>query len=168
MTRFTRNIALLCLIGLATCPHGAARAAPDVAPTPSPTAAALPTGVWLDASGRAGITIAPCGEKLCGTITWLKAPLNAEGKPKTDIHNTDASLQARPLCGLPMLASFAAGDSAGAWTGGSIYDPEKGETYKSNMHLQPDGTLVVRGYIGISWLGRSQVWTRPPTPLPHC
>ena len=67
-----------------------------------------------------------------------------------------------------MLGDFVAGDTAGAWTGGFIYDPEKGETYKSNMHLQPDGTLVVRGYIGISWLGRSQVWTRPPAPLPHC
>jgi len=138
LTCFTRNIALLCLIGLAASPPGA------------------------------GITIAPCGEKLCGTITWLKAPLNAEGKPKTDIHNTDATLQARPICGLPMLGDFVAGDTAGAWTGGFIYDPEKGETYKSNMHLQPDGTLVVRGYIGISWLGRSQVWTRPPAPLPHC
>ena len=157
MRPFSRKIAWLCMAACTGFAHAAT--------TPAPT---LPTGLWLDASGRAGITIAPCGEKLCGTITWLKAPLNAQGKPKTDIHNTNAALQSRPLCGLPMLGDFVADDSPGAWTGGFIYDPEHGETYKSNMHLQDDGTLVVRGYVGIAWLGRSQIWTRPATPLPHC
>jgi uncharacterized protein (DUF2147 family) len=160
--RLHRNFARLCLAGLAVgVAYGQARA-------DAPGGTPLPTGTWLDESGRAGITIAPCGEKLCGTITWLKAPLDAQGKPKLDVHNTDAALQTRPICGLPILGGFVAGDSATAWTGGFIYDPTKGESYKSNMHLQPDGTLVVRGYIGIPWLGRSQVWTRPATPLPHC
>ena len=129
--------------------------------------AAGPQGVWLDQSGRAGIDIKPCGDKLCGNIVWLKVPLNAEGKPKLDIHNSDANLQKRPLCGLPLLWNFSP-DGDNAWSDGQIYDPEKGETYSSNMHLKPDGTLSVRGYIGISLLGRSQIWTRAPANLGHC
>ena len=128
-----------------------------------------PTGWWLDASGKAGILIAPCGQQLCGSIEWLRAPLDKAGKPKTDIHNSSAALQSRPLCGLAMLGGFtpdAGGD--GGWQGGWIYDPSTGNTYKSVMHVAPDGTLHVRGYIGIPLLGRSEIMTRPSAPLTPC
>ncbi len=47
------------------------------------------------------------------------------------------------------------------WDGGRILDPENGKVYKCKMHLEDGGkTLVVRGYIGISLLGRSQTWHR--------
>jgi uncharacterized protein (DUF2147 family) len=126
-----------------------------------------PQGWWLDQTGRAGILIAACGTQLCGRIEWLKVPLDTENHPKTDIHNPDSTLQVRPLCGLQMLGGFVP-DGNGGWTGGWIYDPEKGKTYKSAMHLAADGTLRVRGYIGIPLLGRSATWTRPPAPLPQC
>lgn len=150
------GVALLCGVGLATRPHAA----------PAPQVAAA-EGLWLDQSGKAAIRIAPCGSQLCGRIAWLRAPLDEAGKPKTDIHNNDAALRARPLCGLPLLAGFDA-DGANAWSGGTIYDPESGSTYQSTMRLEPDGTLRVRGYVGISLLGRSQTWTRPAADLPAC
>jgi len=47
------------------------------------------------------------------------------------------------------------------WDGGHILDPENGKIYKCKMHVEDGGkTLVVRGYIGISLLGRSQTWHR--------
>jgi len=47
------------------------------------------------------------------------------------------------------------------WDGGHILDPENGKIYRCKMHVADDGkTLVVRGYIGISLLGRSQTWHR--------
>jgi uncharacterized protein (DUF2147 family) len=47
------------------------------------------------------------------------------------------------------------------WDGGHILDPENGKIYRCKMHLEDNGkTLVVRGYIGISLLGRSQTWHR--------
>jgi uncharacterized protein (DUF2147 family) len=47
------------------------------------------------------------------------------------------------------------------WDGGHILDPENGKVYKCKMHVEDDGkTLVVRGYIGFSLLGRSQTWHR--------
>lgn len=51
-------------------------------------------------------------------------------------------------------------DGAGKWSGGSIYDPDSGKTYKCKMELLGDGRLKVRGYIGVSLLGKSQLWTR--------
>jgi uncharacterized protein (DUF2147 family) len=49
----------------------------------------------------------------------------------------------------------------GGWDGGSILDPENGKVYKCKMHVEDNGQkLVVRGYIGISLLGRSQTWVR--------
>ena len=48
-----------------------------------------------------------------------------------------------------------------AWSGGEILNPEGGEIYRCNLHLIDGGTkLQVRGYIGISLLGRTQVWER--------
>ncbi|HEX7913426.1 MAG TPA: DUF2147 domain-containing protein [Paraburkholderia sp.] len=48
-----------------------------------------------------------------------------------------------------------------AWDNGQILDPENGKVYKCKMHLEEGGNkLVVRGYIGVSLLGRSQTWIR--------
>ena len=47
------------------------------------------------------------------------------------------------------------------WDGGNILDPENGKVYKCKMTLEDGGQkLVVRGYIGVSLLGRSQTWLR--------
>ncbi|SMF98566.1 DUF2147 domain-containing protein [Burkholderia singularis] len=47
------------------------------------------------------------------------------------------------------------------WDGGNILDPENGKVYKCKMSLEDGGQkLVVRGYIGVSLLGRSQTWVR--------
>jgi uncharacterized protein (DUF2147 family) len=131
---------------------------------PAPAAA---TGWWLDQSGRAGILVAPCGSRLCGHIAWLQQPLDAKNGAKTDLHNPDQTLRRRPLCGLPILGGFVPDDSSG-WTDGWIYDPQLGKTYKSVMHIRPDGTLSLRGYIGIPLFGRSTIWTRPAAPLTQC
>src|ERR1700757_960314 len=89
-----------------------------------------PQGWWLDATGKAGVLISPCGAQLCGRIEWLRVPLDSAGKPKTDIHNPDAALRARLVCGLTMMGGFVP-DGDGGWHGGWIYDPSSGNTYKS-------------------------------------
>lgn len=47
------------------------------------------------------------------------------------------------------------------YTGGQILDPDNGKVYSSKIHLTDEGKkLTVRGFIGVSLLGRSQVWER--------
>ena len=71
----------------------------------------------------------------------------------------DDDRKGKPLVGLDIMRGLKRdGD---AWDGGTILDPETGGIYKSNLHLTDGGQkLVVRGYIGVSLLGRSQTWIR--------
>jgi uncharacterized protein (DUF2147 family) len=49
------------------------------------------------------------------------------------------------------------------YSGGDILDPNNGSIYRCKLRLQDSGRqLSVRGFIGFSLLGRSQVWTREP------
>ncbi len=56
-----------------------------------------PTGVWLTQAGDAKIRISKCGAGLCGTIIWLKTPIDASsGKPQVDDKNANRALANRP------------------------------------------------------------------------
>ncbi len=47
------------------------------------------------------------------------------------------------------------------WDGGTILDPNVGKVYRCTLSLRDAGAhLAVRGYIGISLLGRTQIWDR--------
>lgn len=47
------------------------------------------------------------------------------------------------------------------WYGGRILDPKNGKVYRCKMTLIDHGKrLKVRGYIGLSLLGRTQIWER--------
>ena len=44
---------------------------------------------------------------------------------------------------------------------GEILDPENGKVYRAKMKLDGEGiTLRVRGFIGFSLFGRTQIWIR--------
>ncbi len=140
------------------------RLAPLCLATLTSIASALPAsadvfGYWMTESKNAIVEITPCGDSACGKVAWMAAPLDAQGQPKVDANNPDAALKSRPICGLAMIGDFVKG-ADGEWTSGFIYDPEGGDLYKSKMRLTDDGTLYVRGYVGIPLLGKSQIWTR--------
>jgi uncharacterized protein (DUF2147 family) len=66
-----------------------------------------------------------------------------------------------PVLGLALIKGMRRnGDS---YENGTIMDPRDGSVYRALMRLSPDGNkLEVRGYLGISLLGRSQTWNRLP------
>ena len=114
-------------------------------------------GLW-DA-GDSHVEIYACGDLLCGRIAELDEPLDEDGKEKLDKNNSEPALQSRPLLGMDLIAGFVRAGKK-KWEDGTIYDPRDGKTYKCVMKLQRDGTLKVRGYVGIPLLGKTVVWTR--------
>lgn len=127
-------------------------------------------GVWLtepdEVEGRAKVEITAEGGEYRGEIVWLEKPLyegggGESGDPKRDANNPDPELRSRPILGLKLMEGFTyQGDES--WGGGTIYDPAKGTTYRAKLKLLDDDTLKVRGFIGISLLGRNSIWTRVP------
>ena len=105
-------------------------------------------GVWLTPDGDAKVKVAPCGGSVCGTVVWLKAPLDKAGKPLVDAANPDPALRTRPIVGLTMIRDFKP-VAAGRWTGGKIYDPKTGKTYASKLSANADGTLKVEGCVSV-------------------
>lgn len=116
-------------------------------------------GKWLTTSGDAQIQIFPVGGKFSDKIIWLKKPLDNTGKPETDDKNPDLNLSKRPILGLEMLKGFSYSD-AGVWEGGTIYDPKTGKTYSCKISMVDNNEIHVRGFVGISLLGRTETWSR--------
>jgi glucans biosynthesis protein C len=152
------------------------RVAPAVARSPSKAAlllvglvlwqasiaeAATPAGRWYAEGGAAQVEIGSCGDSLCGRVVWLRSPFDENGCELTDRENPDETLRSRPIVGLEILHDLRAENTAAErWEGGSIYDPTSGRTYRCNLALDGADRLHVRGYIGITLLGRTTTWTR--------
>lgn len=100
--------------------------------------------------------------KYYGEIVWLKDPLEDDGSIKLDKENPDTKLRNRKLMGLKILNDFTYDKGRNEWSGGTIYSPKTGKTYKCYLTFEDDGRLKVRGYIGSSWmgLGKTVHWTK--------
>lgn len=116
-------------------------------------------GKWLNKDKDAHIQIYKKGDKYFGKLVWLKSPNDETGKPKKDANNPKANLKTRPIAGLELLQGFEY-DGGGVWNDGTIYDPKSGKTYSCKLSLNGNDKLNVRGYIGVSLIGRTDVWTR--------
>ena len=68
----------------------------------------------------------------------------------------------KPILGMTIIRNMKqSGDDKTLFEGGDILDPNNGKVYKSKMKLIDGGSkLEVRGFIGISLLGRTQTWVR--------
>jgi uncharacterized protein (DUF2147 family) len=127
-------------------------------------------GLWLtapdDEDGQAKIEIYEEGGTYHGKIVWLEIPVYPEddeqgmaGQEKVDRENPDEALQSRPIVGLELMSDFVYAGK-GKWKKGTIYAPDEGKTYKCKLTLEDPQRLKVRGFIGFSMLGRTEVWTR--------
>jgi uncharacterized protein (DUF2147 family) len=85
--------------------------------------------------------------------------LNANDQPdRRCIACTDARKD-QLILGMTIISDMK--KDGDGWDGGQILDPENGKLYKCKMHVEEGGQkLVVRGYIGVALLGRSQTWIR--------
>ncbi|MFN0202126.1 MAG: DUF2147 domain-containing protein [Bacteroidia bacterium] len=120
-------------------------------------------GIWEPSSGKGRVKIEKIGGKYYGKVVWLKEPIDPETKKaKLDKSNPDPALRTRPRLGLRVLKDFGF-VSEGIWDNGTIYDPESGSTYNCKITMKGRNTLDIRGYIGVSMFGRTDIWKRVET-----
>ena len=104
------------------------------------------------------------GDVLCGRLVWFRLK---PGDSNLDLSNSDPKLRNRPLCGLVFMTGFKPADPNN-WEDGRVYNTDDGNTYHATMRLQPDGTLRLHGYIVVTLIGASEIWTRHTGPVPAC
>ena len=121
----------------------------------APALASDPTGLWQTPTNGGQVRISRCGQALCGVLV-TSDHIRAE-PGALDENNSDRSLRTRPLRNLPMLRGFTGGPTE--WTGGSVYNPADGRTYRGTITMQGDNTLRLRGCV-VAPLCRNQTWTR--------
>jgi uncharacterized protein (DUF2147 family) len=120
-----------------------------------------PVGLWktIDDSTnkpRSLIRISDKNGELIATVE--KGLLAGETGDKVCDKCTDERKD-KPLIGMVIMDGMKAkGD---VYEGGHILDPDNGQVYKCKIKLDSAGNkLEVRGFIGISLIGRSQIWLR--------
>jgi uncharacterized protein (DUF2147 family) len=98
-----------------------------------------------------------------GKITKLLQPPAADN-PKELCLKCKGDLKNKPIVGIVNVMNMKKTNKIDAkkgleYSGGTILDPDNGETYKCTMWVKGD-VLTARGFIGISLLGRSVEWFR--------
>ncbi|WP_151980719.1 DUF2147 domain-containing protein [Acinetobacter guerrae] len=80
--------------------------------------------------------------------------------PKENCINCPAPYTNKPILGMDVLTGLQH-DKDLDYKGGKIIDPLSGKIYSMKAKLSPNGKrLQLRGYIGVSALGRTQIWIR--------
>jgi uncharacterized protein (DUF2147 family) len=108
------------------------------------------TGLYWSPKKDAKIEIYKKGDKYYGRSIWV-------ANPRKDTENPVKALQSRDVQGIELLTDFTFVKDI--YKGGKIYDPESGKTYDCKMTIAGN-TLKVRGFIGFSLLGRTEIFER--------
>jgi uncharacterized protein (DUF2147 family) len=125
---------------------------------------ASPIGLWKTFDDRTGkaraiVRIYEQNGRLYGRIERSFAP----GADKRVCAVCTDERKNQPILGLLIIRDMRRAD--GGYAGGDILDPESGSVYRCKFHLEEGGEkLLVRGFIGISLLGRTQTWERQSSP----
>ncbi|MBV9961801.1 MAG: DUF2147 domain-containing protein [Parafilimonas sp.] len=107
-------------------------------------------GIYWSPKKDAKIEIYKKDNKYFGKSIWTSTN-------RKDIKNPNTSLKERELLGVELFTNFVYKN--GIYQDGKIYDPESGKTYDCKITLNGQN-LKVRGYIGISLLGRTEIFER--------
>jgi len=123
---------------------------------------ATPLGLWKSIDEHTNkptalIRITETDGKFQGRIETVFPQPGESANPKCE--ECEGDLKNQPIVGMTILKGLRpVGDE---YTGGRILDPDSGTIYRCTMKVVDDGNkLIIRGFVGIPLLGRSQVWLR--------
>jgi len=118
-----------------------------------------PVGTWKTIDDETGkeksyVEIYEKDGKLYGKV----AKILTKGKEDAKCDKCSGALKNKPIQGMVILYDLK--KSGNEWTGGKILDPNSGKEYKATVKLNGKDKLDVRGYVGISLVGRTQTWVK--------
>ncbi|MGA8276911.1 MAG: DUF2147 domain-containing protein [Rhodanobacteraceae bacterium] len=126
-------------------------------------AAQTPVGTWTTIDDTTGkpksiVEISELNGELTGKVVEV---LQSDQGPHPICKECEGKRHNQPVTGMQIIWGLKKdGDQ---WDGGHILDPHNGKIYRCKMSLTDEGQkLDVRGFIGFSWLGRTQTWERQP------
>lgn len=135
-------------------------AAPTMAAAPSATA--TPIGIWktIDDATREPRALIRIYTEPDGSLSGkIIKVLDKDANPEKRCDECTDDRKNQLIQGLRIIDKMRA--NGAIWDQGRILDPENGKLYRCKMSLEDGGRkLIVRGYIGVSLLGRSQTWFR--------
>ena len=116
-------------------------------------------GTWVNIDDETGVEKSEIvlyikEGKLYGRIEKL---LLAEDQGKLCV-NCKGTEKDQPIEGLVIVKGLS--QEGNSWTDGDIMDPANGKLYDCTLKLDDANTLNVRGFLGFSILGRTQIWKR--------
>lgn len=119
-----------------------------------------PEGLWQqidDATGDPSSVVRVTVQK--GELQAHIVSLLDPDEPNPVCDKCKGELKDAPVIGMRFVWGLREGKEY--WQGGNILDPRNGKIYRSRALLSSDGSeLEVRGFLGFSLLGRTQVWRR--------
>ncbi|MBO6152485.1 MAG: DUF2147 domain-containing protein [Acinetobacter sp.] len=122
------------------------------------------TGTWKNIDDKTGSSkaILEIRQEANGTYTAkvVKITPRPGYTPKETCINCPAPYTNKPILGMDVLTGLKYVEGLN-FSGGKIIDPLSGNIYSMKAKLSPNGKrLNLRGYVGISALGRSQTWIK--------
>jgi len=130
--------------------------------SPAFAADGTPVGTWTtftdDHKPKSHVEIFDAGNDVLGGKV-VEIMISDKG-PNPVCEECEGEEHNKPVLGMTILKGFKkSGDDV--WEGGTCLKPQNGKLYKCKMHLIEGGKkLEVRGFIGFSLLGETQVWER--------
>ncbi len=115
-------------------------------------------GIWESDAKDVRMELFKQGGKYYGRYLWGKTIVESDGvTSKKDIKNPDPKLRTRNVVGITSLTGLTWDGEE--FTDGKIYDAPSGDTYDCKIWIKND-KLYLRGYMGISLLGKTVSWHR--------
>lgn len=91
-------------------------------------------------------------------VIWVDNLKMPDGSIRKDVKNPDKSKRNVRADQIVLFDGMTYKN--GEWTGGRIYDPTSGKSYKLTITFKDAKTLKLRGYIGVEALGETMYWTK--------
>ena len=100
-------------------------------------------GYWL--TSQSIVQVKECDQSLCAIIEVIFVDDGTAQESILDNNNKDKSLRKRSLVGINLISDFVYKEGSTKLSGGKIYDPGRGRTFKANIYLLQNGNLKVEG-----------------------